>query len=483
MLIDWKPKLRERRGSQERLAGVAVFHDFKWSDVFGHDRGQFKNGQDLARLVKKHCPPNLKPALLLTVLDDVQERGFVDDWGYYVVVVKIHQYLQIASGHAAATYFASLLPTDVISAQSLDWTALSSQQFQVLLDKRLDGEQLSTWMNASPERIRLLARLLAKQVDVDLLDIQLNASEDIPWLITQLVDRHPELWQALAEIFTKNQAFLPALVRSGVVQPEALRALLTDQDVVPMLLPLDRSRLLNSLVTEMGDSFWTVLEAAGASIPHLIAERAVAEQRRQALIEFQANINSEEWIEHRWQEFFQTNTWIFGYGLAYHILGLIQEQPEVGGSDLSGSGAVVGDYLYATQGALRFTVLVEIKRPSSELVRDQHYRNRVPKLGEDMVGAVVQTQQQCYQWAIQGSRTEENREILEQQGIYTYEPKGIVVIGNTASLDTVEKRRTFEVYRRNVKNPEVLTFDELLERARFIVGNKDLEFAPGDKAI
>ena len=30
----------------------------------------------------------------------------------------------------------------------------------------------------------------------------------------------------------------------------------------------------------------------------------------------------------------------------------------------------------------------------------------------------------------------------------------------------------FESYRRNINNPKILTFDELFERAKFIVNNK-----------
>jgi hypothetical protein len=33
------------------------------------------------------------------------------------------------------------------------------------------------------------------------------------------------------------------------------------------------------------------------------------------------------------------------------------------------------------------------------------------------------------------------------------------------------KRRSFELFRRNLTQPEILTFDELFERARFIIEN------------
>ena len=34
------------------------------------------------------------------------------------------------------------------------------------------------------------------------------------------------------------------------------------------------------------------------------------------------------------------------------------------------------------------------------------------------------------------------------------------------------KLNCFEIFRRNLHNPEVITFDELYERAMFIVNNK-----------
>jgi len=58
---------------------------------------------------------------------------------------------------------------------------------------------------------------------------------------------------------------------------------------------------------------------------------------------------------------------------------------------------------------------------------------------------------------------------LETQGIYTVEPKGIIVIGLLRELDTRSKRTTFQNFRRAVHGIEIITFDELHARARFIV--------------
>jgi len=71
------------------------------------------------------------------------------------------------------------------------------------------------------------------------------------------------------------------------------------------------------------------------------------------------------------------------------------------------------------------------------------------------------------------SQRSENTRILEKQSTFTVEPKGILIIGNTEELIKNESIVScFESYRRNVKNPEIITFDELYKRAEFIVKNQ-----------
>ena len=54
--------------------------------------------------------------------------------------------------------------------------------------------------------------------------------------------------------------------------------------------------------------------------------------------------------------------------------------------------------------------------------------------------------------------------------VFTHEPRGILVIGNTSSLaGDRSKLRTFEGFRRNLWHPEVLTYDELLARTEMMV--------------
>ena len=95
--------------------------------------------------------------------------------------------------------------------------------------------------------------------------------------------------------------------------------------------------------------------------------------------------------------------------------------------------------------------------------------DKVHLIGDELIGGVTQLQSNCRTWAIEGSLQAENIAELESSEIYTYQPKGILVVGNTASLDDRHKRATFEIFRRELRNPEILAFDELLERARIVV--------------
>ncbi len=213
---------------------------------------------------------------------------------------------------------------------------------------------------------------------------------------------------------------------------------------------------------------WNELIRTNPDLATRLSYARIHAERAAALKSFQANLTAnraEEW----WQEFFERNTWIFGYGLNYQILKSVQAQPRYGGLSVTGRGVQKGDYLQRTEAAVKFTVLVEIKRPDTKLLGNDQYRNGAWALGGEVAGGVVQMHANCSAWEKEGSRNEANQERLTQRGIFTVQPKGILVIGHTNQLNDRQKRSTFEMFRRNMHNPEILTFDELYERAKFIV--------------
>ena len=197
-------------------------------------------------------------------------------------------------------------------------------------------------------------------------------------------------------------------------------------------------------------------------------------KRREKLNKFKSGLDAKIADEGKWQDFFEKNKWIFGYGLDYQILRQEQTQPHYGGTRVDGKGGERGDYLTSTRGDLNFTVLVEIKTPATPLLQGTtEIRNGAWSLSKDLADAITQIEANIATWEKDGSRQEDNKDRFDAEKIFTVKPKGIIVIGSLAELDGRSKRETFQRFRKSIHGIDILTFDELYERARFIVEQKD----------
>lgn len=224
-------------------------------------------------------------------------------------------------------------------------------------------------------------------------------------------------------------------------------------------------RLLDA---NLGEDVWNEIVRNDPDIATRLANSKLHENRLSVLHQFEEMLANNDLTESDWQNFFEENTWIFGYGLRYQILRIIQAQPNYGGATVTGTGGQRGDFLAATEAETKYTCLVEIKKPTSPLLQHTQYRNGAWGISAELSGAISQVQVNCAQWEITDARAEQNRELLT--GIYSIHPKGIVIIGKTSQLDDWNKKNSFERFRRELSCPEIITYDELFERARFIVG-------------
>jgi hypothetical protein len=176
-----------------------------------------------------------------------------------------------------------------------------------------------------------------------------------------------------------------------------------------------------------------------------------------------------------WQHFFQSNDWIFGYGLDYRFLGILQKEARVSSTDVAGKEGVNGDFLL---GCSKFTVLVEVKRPDTELFAKDKNRSNSWRLGDDLIHGVSQILEQKASWQVFSESNANNNYtdegvLIEQK---TVDPKSILIVGSTKQFegDTKEqkiKAKTFELFRRDSRNLEIMAYDELYERAKFIVSH------------
>lgn len=196
--------------------------------------------------------------------------------------------------------------------------------------------------------------------------------------------------------------------------------------------------------------------------------------RKEGLEQFKLNLfNKTDWNEIDWQNFFESNTWIFGYGLDYKFLKILQREASVSNSTVGGEEEVFVDFLV---GDKNFTILVELKKPDTSLFDNDKNRSGTWKLSKHLIFAVSQILEQKAEWQIKGQikQYDKNRNEIKQK---TIDPKVILVIGHTNqfsgdNLDNEIKSKTFELFRRNQKNIEIMTYDELYDRANFIVNQQ-----------
>ncbi len=239
-------------------------------------------------------------------------------------------------------------------------------------------------------------------------------------------------------------------------------------------VPEDRIEFIKKLLKQNhGEEVWKQLIADNPNLATQLSYSRIQAQRKSSLDEFQKSL-SEQKDEPFWQEYFENNTWVFGYGLKYIFLKVLQGQPSYGGADFTGKGNQKGDFLCKSEANIRFTVLVEIKRPDTTLFKIANgqvkkYRNGACQLSEELVGAISQLQINCRKWDYK-AREPENFEKLSQEETYTINPQGILIVGNTNQFnDNPDARQTFEAFRSHLNGIDIITYDEIFERAKFIV--------------
>lgn len=180
-----------------------------------------------------------------------------------------------------------------------------------------------------------------------------------------------------------------------------------------------------------------------------------------------------------WQKFFEANPWIFGYGLSYIALsGFTDKKLEqvVHGHTVSAHGKCV-DALLRTRGVISSLCFVEIKTHKTALLQRKPYRTGCWAVSDELIGGIAQVQGTV---ALATESIRAKLALDDDAGnptgdeAFNYLPKSFLVIGSLNEFVSdhgvnQDRYRSFELYRRNTANPEVVTFDELYERARFIV--------------
>lgn len=180
-----------------------------------------------------------------------------------------------------------------------------------------------------------------------------------------------------------------------------------------------------------------------------------------------------------WQHFLSTNDWILGLNVDIRFLQELMPEVHIGISDIRGQGGSKADILAIHD----YTVLIELKKPSTKIFTDSKSdtaRAGTWSFSRDFIDGISQCLAQKNQWLT--SFEQKTKDITWNKGvsIRNIDPKVIFIIGNKTeefpqdSLDQniYSKRDTFESFRRNSRNVDIITYDELYKRAAAIVHGK-----------
>lgn len=258
------------------------------------------------------------------------------------------------------------------------------------------------------------------------------------------------------------------------------------------------------------EQFSVTKEAAHAlakANPNLIAEIAEHEiterdiiavaYRKKALEKFNRFLSEPDYVaeekdrlgvrgeEYVWQAFFEENPWIFGYGLFYVFSSELDEkklEQIVSGASIRGAGKRT-DALLRTRGLVSALCFVEIKTNRTQLLEREPYRPDAWAISRELAGAVAQAQRTVRSAEENiGGRLEPRDDKGNPTGevAYLLRPRSVVVAGSLAEFKTKyginePKFSSFELFRRQVTAPEIITFDELFERAKFIVEDSEIK--------
>ncbi len=163
--------------------------------------------------------------------------------------------------------------------------------------------------------------------------------------------------------------------------------------------------------------------------------------------------------ESSWQRFFQDNPFALHLAFGYPLI-QIHGQASVGGTQFSGGGEKVADFL--VRNAVTNNVgIFEIKTPASQLIKSRTYRGGVHTPAIELTAAVTQALDQKYQ--LENSFVQ-RKHASRMPDLESYIVRCCVVIGTTPQ--DINAQKSFELFRGNSRLVDIVTYDELLMKLR-----------------
>lgn len=248
---------------------------------------------------------------------------------------------------------------------------------------------------------------------------------------------------------------------------EALRALLRDEGAFAQTLQDAEvaGALLSALLKWIYTNEQAIVAAQleGISVQQLQEFDAVLALARLAKFCEELDEHYSESSEDYWQSLLERYSWVIAQVYAVPLM-IVRGQVYVGGKTIANTGGNTADFLYQNRISGN-VVLVEIKTPATPLT-GAIYRNNVYNISKDLAGATLQILN-AKQSLIEDYRSLANEQLVSGVAV---SPRGLLIIGSQQSVPlTGDETRSFEMFRNNQRDIDIVTFDELRAKVQSLV--------------
>jgi len=175
------------------------------------------------------------------------------------------------------------------------------------------------------------------------------------------------------------------------------------------------------------------------------------------------NNNQDNGSEEFWQRTLAENSFVLSQVFSIPVI-LFKDKVYVGGKNIFNTGGKVVDFLYTNQ-LTKNTALIEIKTPKTKILGNL-YRDDVYPPSPEISGALVQITN------YKNTLLKKFDSLIEsdKRDIEVFNPICLLIAGNMQQeFSDVNQQKSFELFRQNQREVQIITFDELFGKMKLLV--------------
>lgn len=172
--------------------------------------------------------------------------------------------------------------------------------------------------------------------------------------------------------------------------------------------------------------------------------------------------NQENDDEECWQVFLKNNSYVISQAFLSPII-ILEDKAYVGGKGIGNKNGNLLDFLFV-HGLNANATLIEIKTPRTPLI-GSIYRRGAYSISQDLSGSITQILN------YKDSITKEYNSLIRSSpnNFQVFNPKCVVIAGRISTLRNEEQSSSFELFRNNLKDVQIVTYDELFKKIEMLL--------------